>query len=250
MARRPVAVVAAIVLLVEAVGIVVLNWHPRHRRRRQDMSLAGLDPDAMSTRRPGSAGSSASTSRCAAGGAAGGAARPAPAGFGRILLISAAVVHGVLGAFAVGLVGWDAFVFMMVVLALIVLHAGGVRHGAAGERAPTPGARGAATATAATGCRRLGTPPRRQLRPQVGDPDAQLGQQPAQQRQREADDIAVVAVDAVDERGRAAVQGERARHVQRFAAGDVGGDLRVGRLAEADDGGRGRGGVAAGRACR
>jgi hypothetical protein len=44
-----------------------------------------------------------------------------PAGFGRILLISAAVVHGLLGAFSIGLVGWLAFVFMMVVLGLIVL---------------------------------------------------------------------------------------------------------------------------------
>jgi fatty acid desaturase len=44
-----------------------------------------------------------------------------PAGLGRILLISAAVVHGLLGAFAWGLVGWPAFLFMVVVLGLIVL---------------------------------------------------------------------------------------------------------------------------------
>jgi preprotein translocase subunit SecG len=31
------------------------------------------------------------------------------------------VVHGVLGALTVGLIGWAAFVFMMVVLGLIVL---------------------------------------------------------------------------------------------------------------------------------
>ena len=34
---------------------------------------------------------------------------------------SAAVVHGLLGAFVWGLVGWTAFLFMVVVLALIVL---------------------------------------------------------------------------------------------------------------------------------
>ncbi len=45
----------------------------------------------------------------------------APAGLGRVLLISAAVVHGLLGAFAWGLVGWTAFLFMVVVLGLIVL---------------------------------------------------------------------------------------------------------------------------------
>ena len=43
-------------------------------------------------------------------------------------------------------------------------------------------------------------------------------QQPAQQRQGEADDVAVVAVDAVDERRRAAVEGERPGDVERFAA--------------------------------
>jgi hypothetical protein len=46
--------------------------------------------------------------------------RPA-AGFGRVLLISAAVVHGLLGAFTWGLVGPPAFLFMMLVLGLIVL---------------------------------------------------------------------------------------------------------------------------------
>lgn len=45
----------------------------------------------------------------------------APGGFTRIALISCAVVHGMLGAFAVGLVGWVAFLAMMVVLALLVL---------------------------------------------------------------------------------------------------------------------------------
>jgi hypothetical protein len=44
-----------------------------------------------------------------------------PAGFGRVLLISAAVVHGLLGAFSWGLMGVTEFVFMLVVLGLIVL---------------------------------------------------------------------------------------------------------------------------------
>ncbi len=43
-----------------------------------------------------------------------------PRGFWRIVLISCAVVHGVLGAFCVGLVGWPAFVLMMSILGLIV----------------------------------------------------------------------------------------------------------------------------------
>ncbi|MEU5957430.1 hypothetical protein [Streptomyces sp. NPDC047525] len=122
MARRPVAWVGAIVLLVEAVGIALLNWFLGLVVNKQDMSLAGLDPHAMSV------------STWIAGGVFGlylalcgvvmarSAIRDrAPGRFGRLLLISAAVVHGLLGAFSVGLVGWPAFVFMMVVLGLIVL---------------------------------------------------------------------------------------------------------------------------------
>ncbi|MFE1956349.1 hypothetical protein ACFW9D_38425 [Streptomyces sp. NPDC059524] len=114
--------VAAIVLIAEALGIVFLNWFLGLVVDRQDMSLAGLDPRAMSI------------GAWVAGGLFGlylvlcalvlvrAAVRDrAPGGFGRILLISAAVVHGLLGAFSIGLVGWLAFVFMMVVLALIVL---------------------------------------------------------------------------------------------------------------------------------
>ncbi|MER5185063.1 hypothetical protein ABT009_43445 [Streptomyces sp. NPDC002896] len=122
MVRRTVAWVAAIVLFVEAVGVALLNWFLGHVVDRQEMSLAGLDPHVMSV------------SAWIAGGVFGlylalcglAALIPAlrgraPAGIGRLLLISAAVVHGVLGAFVVGLVGWGAFVFMMLVLGLIVL---------------------------------------------------------------------------------------------------------------------------------
>ncbi|MGW6271545.1 hypothetical protein [Streptomyces sp. NPDC055060] len=122
MARRPVAWVGAIVLLVEAVGIAWLNWFLGLVVSNQDMSLAGLDPHAMSV------------STWIAGGVFGlylalcavvmlrSAIRDrAPGRIGRLLLISAAVVHALLGAFSVGLVGWPAFVFMMVVLGLIVL---------------------------------------------------------------------------------------------------------------------------------
>ena len=122
MARRPVAWVAAIVLFAEAIGIALLNWFLGLVVDRQDMSLAGLDPRAMSV------------SAWIAGALFGlylavcgivlvrvAVRDRGPAGFGRILLISAAVVHGLLGAFSIGLVGWLAFVFMMVVLGLIVL---------------------------------------------------------------------------------------------------------------------------------
>ncbi|MFC4606702.1 hypothetical protein ACFO9E_02495 [Streptomyces maoxianensis] len=122
MARRPVAVVAAIVLLVEAVGIVVINGILANFVDKQNMSLDGLDPGAMVA------------GTWVMGGVFGlylatcgvlcllmGLRDRAPGRFARILLITCAVVHGVLGALTVGLVGWDAFAFLMVVLGLIVL---------------------------------------------------------------------------------------------------------------------------------
>jgi hypothetical protein len=120
--RRPVAWVVAVVLFAEALGIAALNWILGLAVDRQDMSLAGLDPHMMSV-----------SSKI--GGVVFGlyfalcglvallvALRDRPAaGFGRVLLISAAVVHGLLGAFTWGLVGPPAFLFMMLVLGLIVL---------------------------------------------------------------------------------------------------------------------------------
>ncbi|MEU3513640.1 hypothetical protein ABZ733_38605 [Streptomyces longwoodensis] len=122
MVRRPVAWIVAVVLLVEALGIAAVNWFLGVVVDRQDMSLAGLDPDTMST--------SSKTGGVLFGlyfAACGLVAllvavrdRP-PAGLGRVLLVSAAVVHALLGAFAWGLMGWPAFLSMVAVLALIVL---------------------------------------------------------------------------------------------------------------------------------
>lgn len=122
MVRRPVAWVAAIVLLTEAVGFVFVNGLMATVVDNQRMSLAGLDPDAMSTGTWGAGfalglylvGCAALLTRTAI----------TDRGFGRVarpVLISCAILHGVLGALAVGLVGWAAFLFMMVVLGLIVL---------------------------------------------------------------------------------------------------------------------------------
>ncbi|WP_328921318.1 hypothetical protein OG911_19275 [Streptomyces sp. NBC_00208] len=120
--RRPVAFVAAIVLFGEAAGMVLVNGILATVVDNQEMSLAGLDPAAMSA------------GAWAMGGVAGlylvlcglvllltGIRDRAPGRVGRAALISCAVVHGVLGALTVGLIGWAAFVFMMVVLGLIVL---------------------------------------------------------------------------------------------------------------------------------
>lgn len=122
MVRRPVAFVAAIVLFVEAVGIVLINGILATVVKNQTMSLAGMDPTVMSN------------GTWAMGGFFGlylllcglllllaGIRDRAPGRFARIVLIICAVVHAVLGALTVGLVGWTAFASMMVVLGLIVL---------------------------------------------------------------------------------------------------------------------------------
>lgn len=143
--RRPMAFVTALVLLVEAVGIVVVNGVLATVAGNQSMSLAGLDPDAMVT---GTwvmgAVSGVLLVLCALIPLLAGIRDRAPGRFARITLIGCAVVHGVLGAVAVGLLGWTAFAFLMVVLALIVLTlvAYDPREPEAGEavaeQAPTP----------------------------------------------------------------------------------------------------------------
>ncbi|UNS98649.1 hypothetical protein MMF93_20930 [Streptomyces tubbatahanensis] len=119
--RRAVAAVTALVLTLEAVVLVGLNLFLGKVADVQQMSLAGIEPRAMTI--------SAVIGAVLVGGyvltCALILARTAirdlpPRGFWRIVLISCAVVHGVLGAFCVGLVGWTAFVVLMAVLGLIV----------------------------------------------------------------------------------------------------------------------------------
>ncbi|MFJ7999810.1 hypothetical protein ACIQ7D_22145 [Streptomyces sp. NPDC096310] len=122
MARGPVAWLAAIVLVAEAIGIVFVNGVLATVVDHQQMSLAGLDTDAMF------AGTWAMGGvyglyllACAAVLARTGLRGRAPGRFGRIVLITCAVVHAVLGALTVGLVGWTAFAVMMTIVGLVVL---------------------------------------------------------------------------------------------------------------------------------
>ncbi|MFF9715535.1 hypothetical protein ACF1DW_08040 [Streptomyces sp. NPDC014603] len=122
MVRRPVAWLVALVLLVEALGIAAVNWFLGVVVDRQDMSLAGLDPQMMSvSSKVGAVVFGLYFALCALVALLVGVRDRGPAGLGRILLISAAVVHGLLAAFAWGLVGPTAFVYLVVVLGLIVL---------------------------------------------------------------------------------------------------------------------------------
>lgn len=75
-----------------------------------------------------------------------------------------------------------------------------------------------------------------ELPPELVERDLQFTEHAAQQRHREADHGTRVAVDAVDERGAVAVEGEGPGDVQRFARGDVRGDLLVGDFGEVDGG--------------
>ncbi|WP_324787312.1 hypothetical protein [Streptomyces sp. H51] len=120
--RRPVAWIVALVLFAEAVGVAALNWFLGIVVDRQDMSLAGLDPDMMSvSSKAGGVVFGLYFALCGLVALLVALRDRPPAGFGRVLLVSVAVVHGLLGAFAWSLVGWPAFVFMVVVLALVVL---------------------------------------------------------------------------------------------------------------------------------
>ncbi|MEU2027251.1 hypothetical protein ABZ565_34840 [Streptomyces sp. NPDC016469] len=120
--RRLVAFLAALVLAVEAVGIVIINVVLGTVVKNQDMSLAGTDPGAMSKGTWVLGGvSGLFLLLCAVLLVLTGARDRAPGRVARIVLICCAVVHGVLGALTVGLVGWAAFAWMMVVLGLIVL---------------------------------------------------------------------------------------------------------------------------------
>ncbi|MFJ4720543.1 hypothetical protein [Streptomyces luteogriseus] len=122
MIRRPVAWIVAVVLFAEAFGLAALNWFLGVVVDRQDMSLAGLDPHMMSvSSKVGGIVFGLYFALCGLVALLVALRDRPPAGFGRVLLISAAVVHGLLGAFTWGLVGPPAFLFMVLVLALIVL---------------------------------------------------------------------------------------------------------------------------------
>ncbi|WP_175420799.1 hypothetical protein [Streptomyces griseus] len=122
MVRRSVAGVTALVLFGEAAGIVLVHVVLARVVDNQSMSLAGMDPGVMATGTRVTGGLfGLLLLLCGLIPLLAAVRDRAPGRFGRIALIGCAVAHGVLGALAVGLVGWAAFAFMMAVLALLVL---------------------------------------------------------------------------------------------------------------------------------
>lgn len=122
MARRPIALVTAAVLFLEAPGIVVINAIMARFLEVQSMSLDGMDPDAMVAGTWGlGIASGVALLFCGLVALLAGLRDRRPGRLGRGLLIGCAVVHGILGAVAVGLIGWGAFAFLMAVVGLVVL---------------------------------------------------------------------------------------------------------------------------------
>lgn len=146
MVRRPVAWAVALVLFAEALGIAAVNWFLGVVVDRQDMSLAGLDPHMMAvSSKAGGVVFGLYFALCGLVALLVALRDRAPAGAGKVLLVSAAVVHALLGAFAWGLIGWTAFLFMVAVLGLIVLLLmtyDGRAEGGAGGTAPAGGTGG------------------------------------------------------------------------------------------------------------
>ena len=122
MLRRFVAGLAAVVLVAEAAVLVLVHLVLGKTTQNQSMSIAGADPDVMSKATYAlGAGMGAFLLTCAVLAAVAAVRDRAPGAFGRVVLIVAAVTHGLLGALVVGLVGWGAFAAMMLILCLIVL---------------------------------------------------------------------------------------------------------------------------------
>ncbi|MFD3700575.1 hypothetical protein ACFWUZ_31365 [Streptomyces sp. NPDC058646] len=122
MLRRLVAALAAIVLAGEAAVLVLVHVVLGRTTANQSMSIAGSDPEIMSKATYGmGAGTGAFLLLCAVLLALAALRDRAPGRPARIVLVAAAVTHGVLGTLAVALVGWAAFVVLMLILCLLVL---------------------------------------------------------------------------------------------------------------------------------
>ncbi|MFI1148947.1 hypothetical protein [Streptomyces sp. NPDC020817] len=120
--RRLVAGLASIVLVAEAAVLVLVHIVLGKTTRNQSMSIAGMDPNVMSTATYAmGAGIGSFLLLCAVFLAVAAVRDRAPGTFARVVLVTAAVTHGVLGALAVGLVGWGAFVVLMAILCLLIL---------------------------------------------------------------------------------------------------------------------------------
>ncbi|MGW7104187.1 hypothetical protein [Streptomyces sp. NPDC054838] len=122
MLRRLVAGLAATVLVVEAAVLVLVHVVLGKTTQSQSMSIAGSDPGLMAGATYGlGAVMGAFLLFCAVLLAVTAVRDRAPGRFARVVLVTGAVTHAVLGALALGLVGWGAFAVLMLILCLLVL---------------------------------------------------------------------------------------------------------------------------------
>ncbi|MET9603688.1 hypothetical protein ABZZ17_01335 [Streptomyces sp. NPDC006512] len=122
MLRRFVAGLAAVVLVAEAALLVLVHLVLGRTTANQSMSIAGSDPELMSTATyVMGAGIGAFLLLCAVLLAVAAVRDLPPGRFARVVLVVAAVVHGLLGTLSVGLSGWTVFAALMLVLCLLVL---------------------------------------------------------------------------------------------------------------------------------
>ncbi|WP_241562027.1 hypothetical protein [Streptomyces hoynatensis] len=112
----------AVVVAGAAVTLAVLNWVVGLAADRQEISVGGVSPEALSV------------GAYCGGGVLGAflllcgillvriaVLDRAPGRAARAALVAAAVLHALLGALAVGLVGWPAFLLLMLVFSLLML---------------------------------------------------------------------------------------------------------------------------------
>lgn len=120
--RRAVAGLASAVVAAEALLLALVHFVLGRTTRNQSMSVAGADPDvlSMATYAMGAA-IAAFLLLCAVLLAVTAVRDRPPGGFARVVIVTAAVTHGVLGALAAALVGWGAFAATMLILCLLVL---------------------------------------------------------------------------------------------------------------------------------
>jgi hypothetical protein len=158
--RRTVAVVLAAAMFAEAAGVAWLNWFLAMVVEGQRMSLAGLDPDMVArSSRIGAVLFALFFVACGVLVLVSALRGRALGRFGKGLLVTVAVVHGVLGAAAFALVGVKAFAALAAVLVLLILFLsspGRPRDGDDGTvdaagKSPEPAAPSSGTAPAAAG---------------------------------------------------------------------------------------------------
>ncbi len=120
--RRTVGFVLAVAMFAEAAGVAWLNWFLAMMVENQRMSLAGLDPVMVArSSRVGAVLFALFFVGCGVLVLVSAVRNRAPGRLGTGLLVTVAVVHGVLGAAAFALVGVKAFAALAAVLVLILL---------------------------------------------------------------------------------------------------------------------------------